>query len=408
MLTLIKQLRSQRKDVEPLCVAVQDYVLRAGVTSENLTTLMDYCGAEKSQFYKKVVNFIDIENSLWQPDLSDKVYDDPDLNAYKLLSALQSVYKFLDGTSFNENYVKTYLTYLQAVVEKDKGRNMYLTPIYKDLVYVFNSDKLAPYLIKNGYTDLKFKLDQINNLNHLYNENDLYKKSSLLSQLTTTGIVKVDEDYQTMEKEDRSIEDLFAPYYAMTNRLRVRWSFPISWDRLRVQTEILSEKILNVTETETLKLTVVLHKWNNVLYVDSINIANQPKFSEVLMLYINDWASVSFPDMLSYIEEQVWMWYEPDPESLEQRPTFCEQIQAREDISVYACDDSSVSVYKWDVEYNFVLSDGILESYTIWDEKLDKIVKERLDGILFMKDNTPVIISSIIDFIPDWPIPYSL
>jgi hypothetical protein len=28
-------------------------------------------------------------------------------------------------------------------------------------------------------------------------------------------------------------------------------------------------------------------------------------------------------------------------------------------------------------------------------------VKERLDGIMFMKDNTPTIISAIIDFIPD-------
>jgi hypothetical protein len=28
-------------------------------------------------------------------------------------------------------------------------------------------------------------------------------------------------------------------------------------------------------------------------------------------------------------------------------------------------------------------------------------VKERLDGILFMKDNTPTIISAIIDFVPD-------
>jgi hypothetical protein len=43
---------------------VKDYVLHAGVTSENLSYLMDYCGDEDSKFYKKMTDFIDIENSL--------------------------------------------------------------------------------------------------------------------------------------------------------------------------------------------------------------------------------------------------------------------------------------------------------------------------------------------------------
>jgi hypothetical protein len=40
------------------------------------------------------------------------------------------------------------------------------------------------------------------------------------------------------------------------------------------------------------------------------------------------------------------MWYELEPENPEPQPTFCEQIQEREDISVYACDDSTISLYK--------------------------------------------------------------
>jgi hypothetical protein len=61
---------------------------------------------------------------------------------------------------------------------------------------------------------------------------------------------------------------------------------------------------MSITEEDTLKLTVVLHRWNNVLYVDSIIVANQPKFSEILTIYVDE-SNVSFPDMLSYIEEQV-------------------------------------------------------------------------------------------------------
>ena len=88
---------------------VKDYTLHAGVVSETLLSVMEYCW-ESYAPYKKMVNFIDLENSLQQqPEVQDKVFDDPDLNAYKLLSAQQNVYKIIDWTSLNEGYIKSYL-----------------------------------------------------------------------------------------------------------------------------------------------------------------------------------------------------------------------------------------------------------------------------------------------------------
>ena len=122
---------------------VNEYVLHAGKTTDQLVYLMNNCG------YKKVASFVELENSLQQPLLSNKVFDDPDLNAYKLLSAQQSVYyKNLEGTSFDENYVKSYLNFVQSLIEKDKGSNHYLQPIYKDLLYVFNTDELYQKLVQ--------------------------------------------------------------------------------------------------------------------------------------------------------------------------------------------------------------------------------------------------------------------
>jgi hypothetical protein len=95
-----------------------------------------------------MVNFIDLENSLKQPEVQDRVYEDPDLNAYKLLTAQQSVHKILDGTSLNENYIKSYLKFVQALINKDNGKNYYLSPIYKDMLYVFNTDELSQKLMQ--------------------------------------------------------------------------------------------------------------------------------------------------------------------------------------------------------------------------------------------------------------------
>ncbi|MBO7094872.1 hypothetical protein J6V86_01485 [bacterium] len=56
-------------------------------------SVMNFCPDDDRFLYRKIANFIDIENSLKQPELLDKVFDDPDLNAYKLLSAQQVVYR---------------------------------------------------------------------------------------------------------------------------------------------------------------------------------------------------------------------------------------------------------------------------------------------------------------------------
>jgi hypothetical protein len=40
----------------------------------------------------------------------------------------------------------------------------------------------------------------------------------------------------------------------------------------------------------------------------------------------------------------------------------------------------------------------VLDSFTISDANLEQIIKKKLDGVLFMKDSTPSIITSIIDY----------
>jgi len=390
---LTKDIRKYGKNTEPICEMIKEYTLRAWAVSDVLLSIMENCWEDDYKYYKKLINFIDLENSLRQPDLSDKVFDDPDLNAYKLLSAQQSVYKILDWTSINENYIKSYLSFVQALLNKDNWNNRYLAPIYKDIIYVFNTDELYQKLMQKWKlsSDIKLQIDQINNWNSLYGY------ISLMSQLTTPNLIKNDSEYTGMEVEQKTIDDIFAQYYAMTDRLTIRKVTKISDDEIRVQTEMFTDKITSATNWETLKITVVLRKQDNLLYVDSIKVANQQKFTDILSIYANEW-NVTFYAMMWYIEEQVGMWYEKVSKDTDNQPTFCEQIQERSDISLYTCDSSHISLYKWDIEYNFDLENWILKSFTISDESLESEIKKKLEWVMFMKDETPTIITSIIDF----------
>ena len=390
---LTKDIRKYGKDTEPICNMIKEYTLRAWAVSDTLLSIMENCWEDDYKYYKKLISFIDLENSLRQPDLSDRVFDDPDLNAYKLLSALQSVYKILDWTSINENYIKSYLSFVQALLNKDNWNNRYLAPIYKDIIYVFNADELYQKLMQKWKlsSELKLQIDQINNWNSLYGY------MSLISQLTTPNLIKNDGEYTGMEVEQKTIDDIFAQYYAMTDRLTIRKVTKLSDNEIRVQTEMFTDKIMAATDWETLKITVVLRKQDNLLYVDSIKVANQQKFTDILSIYAKEW-NATFYAMMWYIEEQVWMWYEKMSKDADYQPTFCEEIQERSDISVYTCDESHISLYKWDIEYNFDLENWVLKSFTISDESLESELKNKLEWVMFMKDETPTIITSIIDF----------
>jgi hypothetical protein len=100
---------------------VQEYTRRSGVISSDfLKHVMEYCDEDDQAYYNKMVSFIEIENSLNNPELSDKVFDNPDLNAYKLLSAMQKLHNFLEMNQVNENFTDSYLKYVQALVNKDR------------------------------------------------------------------------------------------------------------------------------------------------------------------------------------------------------------------------------------------------------------------------------------------------
>ncbi|MBO7505207.1 hypothetical protein J6T66_03575 [bacterium] len=101
---------------------IPEYIWRSGVISNDIlkSVMTNHCSADDQLYYTNIKDFIDIDNSLKQTELSDNVFDDPDLNAYKLLSAQQIVYRLLSSSSINEGFIKSYFTFVQNLLNKDK------------------------------------------------------------------------------------------------------------------------------------------------------------------------------------------------------------------------------------------------------------------------------------------------
>lgn len=403
LLILVRELSRQNKDIQPICTMIPEYIWHSWVISSDiLGSVMSFCSEEDFQYYKKMVNFIDIDNSLNQPELLDKVFEDPDLNAYKLLSAQQAVYRSLKSSSINLGFIKSYLTFVQNLLSKDNKSGRYLAPIYKDLLYVFNTDVLYKTLIEESKfsTELNNKLEQINNGDFVLGY------PSLISQLTTSNIVK-SEQFVSGNWTWSSLDSIFEKYYGMNDHLQIKKATKLSDTDMQVQTEIYSEDIAKITWWQTLKATILLHKKQNVLYVKTINVWNQRNLSETLNIYAADW-NVSFDKMLWYIDEQIAFWYKAPWEDSEPEFVVCDELKNMNDIymntiEIYECDESSVVLYRWDVEYAFTLLNWILESFVISDSNIELAVKEKLGSVMTSRENTPTIIESIVSFEMDKP-----
>ena len=398
VLELMNTLKNQGRDLTPVCEMIKDYTLRSWITSsEDLYTAMSYCDADDFEYYKKMLDFIDVDNSLYQPELPSRIFDDRDMNAYKLMSARQSLYKILNGTSINENYINSYLVFVQNLINKDKRSGNYLSQLYKELLYVFNADILSQRLLDKWSlsNDIKTKIDMINN-GELYRDN-----ISLVQQLKTPDIVKVNETFSWAEIKEKTLDDLFSQFYFMTDYLKIRKVTKMSNTELKVQTEIFTDKILEATAWETLKAIVNLYRLDNILYVDSIKITNQTDFSDILNAYA--WNEpVTLPAMIAYIDEQVATWYKiPWKDEEKKEWELCVELAWNEAITLYTCDTSAISLYKWEVEYNFSLLNGTLQSFKISDAELNTEINKKLESVMITKNNTPTIIQSIIDFTID-------
>ncbi len=395
LVAYVQHLEEYDKDIIPVCEMIKEYTIHAWETYlQDFASIMNKCGEDYWTYYKKLTNFIEVDKSVDLPEVPEKVYEDPDINAYKLVSLWWKVSRFLDWT-VNKNYIKSYFKFVKTLIDKDKWTNRYIAPIYKDLLYIFNMDEVYTKLLNKWElsADVKGLIDQINNW-------DGIGGYSLVSLLTTPNILNDEEESSGSELELLTIEEMFSPYYNMNDKLRIRKVDKISDDEIRIQSEITSNAINSKVWGEqwgSLKATVSLKRMDNILYVDNIKIANQQKLTDILNIHAKE-DNVTLNAMLVYIDEQVGFWYNVQAEEVDDNPTLCDKLNENSDIELQSCDDSSIVLTKWGIEYKFEINNWVLSTFVINDNELNSMIKENLVWIIITKDNTQAIIESIIEF----------
>ncbi|MBQ7074127.1 hypothetical protein IJM86_03560 [bacterium] len=134
------------KKKSDFCQVLLKYSVYQATPAESLDTLLNQCSPE---YYEQYINnkyILSINQELDQKLIQPKVYNKKDVNAYKTISLMTLLYNNFENGVYNTSIINNYLEFIKELINKDSYTNNYLDPVYKDLIYYFNTNILQTKL----------------------------------------------------------------------------------------------------------------------------------------------------------------------------------------------------------------------------------------------------------------------
>jgi hypothetical protein len=166
--SLQTSLKKRKKESLQFCTLIYEHTKYYKQNADVLNKIIGGCPPAQQQQYKTLSDFITVDQEIRNGIISNAIYTNPDINAYKLLSIQQNLYASLQGNP-NKNYITNYLTYSQELISKTDR----LAPVYKDILYWVNTNILLPKLeTLTSNTITKAEINQIITQITLLNKGD--------------------------------------------------------------------------------------------------------------------------------------------------------------------------------------------------------------------------------------------
>ncbi|NCO97980.1 hypothetical protein GW864_02270 [bacterium] len=115
------------------------YIIYSNDTNAKIEELVARCSTQSVTKFKKLASFIEVQKELDSKQISKSIYNDSEINAYKLLSVQQSIYKDIINNRINTTNILQYLDFLKELLAADK-----IDAFYKDLSYRFDNKYILP------------------------------------------------------------------------------------------------------------------------------------------------------------------------------------------------------------------------------------------------------------------------
>lgn len=351
------------------CESMKKYILYSNDDSQELTPIFNNCGSGYSDFYKRISFFIDIQKQLGEKYISADVYKDPLLNAYKLLSYQQILYRDFASFKIRRNQYTAYLAYVEALIKRDA-----ISPFYKDEIYRYNTHYLKPTLLtirhdnrRPGIKDTEV-MQIVKNIDLINNWNVLGYASGLRLSIKNPELLRSTATVQT--QDTTNIQD------HITKGIANITYFVVAQSAIVGDTIGLEGYFLVADQKIASKLQLIYT--NSSFLVSGVDIIGYPELTQTLQWLISSRVT-SIWELFVVLETNLSSYQNQTSGGISDILTMCDEVKELEttlSMQVVSCTPDILVINKligWTViNYSFLLDGMIPTSIKVSDAKLQK------------------------------------
>jgi len=275
--------------------------------------------------------FFTINNEFINNNFSSIVYDDKNLNAYKLLSLAQTTIQDLENNIINTRRIQAYIQQMQAILRKP-----ILDDIYRDIHYRIINYYIIPWIDEqqNKTANINQIRTQLLGLNR---ENTLLQYSGLQTMITNKWLIeKIQKDtiQSKIPNPENIIQSLNALPYIQIN------TNTIQEDKIFIVGELQTIDTMNNSARTKFFATWAIQL--NRLIIDNINLPEHPLFTTILNTFIQS-RNTTLPWLYNYINENIALYQNQIQQDI------CKEL---EEITLFIKNICNVWLIQWKLQRN--------------------------------------------------------
>ena len=374
------------KKKSDFCQVLLKYSVYQATPAESLDTLLNQCSPE---YYEQYINnkyILSINQELDQKLIQPKVYNKKDVNAYKTISLMTLLYNNFENGVYNTSIINNYLEFIKELINKDSYTNNYLDPVYKDLIYYFNTNILQTKLENSSNNHMtKTEINTfVNKITEINKGDKTFWTIGLEKQLTIKELI----NYKQINNSSVYKIDIETPLNAILALKNLKISrYLISEDKkeVEIQTQILFDQYPEIN----LKAKIYLYLEDNALYLKDIIIIENDEITSFLRDH-NKIERYTLSQMLSLLNDNIASYLEKEQETI----NYCNYFLSEEYTT--ECNGNELQITKQGITYQFIFRNNSLSTFSISDKEKEDKIKKQLESVIFKEWNTLQIIDEIL------------
>lgn len=391
-----KTLEQTDQNRDKICKNIHKYILYSRITSLN-KNIFDRCEDNEKLKIQETKSFVQINNEMENKYISEDIYSNKELNAYKLLSIQQIIFKDFLESKIPTERISKYLKFLGKIVKSNLIDNFYLDESYWFNNYYLTEqiDKFEDYSDEEAKRKIYWLIQDINSINYWNKlENivwleSIIKNKELIRKYQTTE-ESTNRNNSTWRIEILSTEIENSEYLIISKK-------SIEWNKLKISWYIKTERDKNRKELTSVNLELT-YNWQNFV-VSKIQLISTEKNNALINNFISK-QEKSLPETYEYFQDI--MGFHNTESSLAWKDiNICESIKNKitsSQISVVSCSDKELLVKNNDIDYKFSYNKYIVTKIDSTNKTINQEINDTFGWIQTNEDNIIDTLINIITF----------